>query len=63
MAKAYVRIVVENRLEIDVPDNLTQYQVFDYIMENCQDDIDLAIHGGDFYLDIEETEGLEECDD
>lgn len=59
MAKAYITIRVENSFDVEIPDNLTQDEVYDYLMENCQDDFDLAIRGGDFYLDIEETEGLE----
>ena len=59
MAKAYITIRVENSFEVEIPDDLTQDQVYDYVMDYCQDDIDLAISGGDFYLEVVETDGLE----
>ena len=59
MAKAYITVRVENTIEVEIPDDLIQDQVYDYVMDNCQDDIDLAIQGGDFYLIIEDTDGLE----
>ena len=48
-----------DEFEVEIPDDLIQDQVYDYVMDNCQDDIDLAIQGGDFYLIIEDTDGLE----
>ena len=59
MAKAYITVRVENTIEVEIPDDLIQDQVYDYVMDNCRDDIDLAISGGDFYLIIEDTDGLE----
>lgn len=53
MTTVYITIRVENSFNVEVPDNLTQDEIYDYIMENCQDDIDMAIRGGDFDLDIE----------
>ena len=52
MKKVYVEIRIENNLEIEVPDGLNENEAYTYIMDNCQDDIALAINGGDFALEI-----------
>ena len=50
--KVYLDIKVENTFEVEVPDGLTEEETYNYVLDNCQDEIGLAINGGDFALDI-----------
>lgn len=52
MKKVYVEIRVENTAEFEVPDGLDEVEACDYIMDNYQGDIALAINGGDFILNV-----------
>ena len=52
MKKVYVEIRIENTAEFEVPDGLNEDEAYAYIMDNYQGDIDLAINGGCFTLDI-----------
>ena len=49
----YLSIRVENEFNLEIPDGLSYEEAYNYILENCQDDISLAINGGDFYMDFE----------
>ena len=59
-----VEIRVENTFDVEIPDGLTEDEAYDYLYENCQDDIDDAINGGDFDMfilnDLDQTEDGEE---
>ena len=52
MKKIIVEIRVENTIELEVPNELNEDEAYDYIMDNYQDDIALAINGGDFAMDV-----------
>ena len=54
--KVYLEIRIENTLEVEVPDGLSEEEAYNYILDNCQDEIGLAINGGDFALDILEMD-------
>ena len=60
MKKVYVEIRVENTIEVEVPNELNEDEAYDYIMDNCQSDIALAINGGDFAMDIMDMDDPEE---
>ena len=49
--KAYLTITVE--IDIEVPDGLSYEEAEKYILDNYQDDIALAIKGGDCYMEVE----------
>ena len=49
--KFTVEINVTNSFEVEIPDGLDEQEIYDYVYNNCQDDIDDAINNGD--LDIE----------
>lgn len=50
--KVYLGVAVESTFEIEVPDGLTQEEAYNYVLDNCQDEIGLAINGGDFYMEV-----------
>ena len=52
MKKVWVEIRVENTAEFEVPDGLSEIEAWEYIVDNYQGDISLAINGGDFEMDI-----------
>ena len=60
--RAYLRITVENQFDIEIPDGLSNEEAYNYILDNCQGDIDLAIQGGDFYMEVELPDEEEEED-
>ena len=49
--KFTVEIKLTNSFEVEIPDGLNDQDIYDYVYDNCQDDIDDAINNGD--LDIE----------
>ena len=50
--KVYLEIRVENTFEVEVPDGLTEEEAYQYILDNYQDEIGLAINGGDFCMEV-----------
>ena len=48
----YLGITVESTFEVEVPDGLTQEEAYNYVLDNCQGEIGLAIDGGDFYMEV-----------
>lgn len=56
---AYLGITVESTIEVEVPDGLTQEEVYNYVLDNCQGEIGLAINGGDFRMEVLGTDGGE----
>ena len=49
--KFTVEINVTNSFEVEIPDGLSEQEMYNYVYDNCRDDIDDAIDNGD--LDIE----------
>lgn len=49
--KFIVEIQVTNSFDVEIPDGLSEQEIYDYVYDNCQEDIDDAINNGD--LDIE----------
>lgn len=41
-----------NRIEVEVPDDLDKDEMYTYIMDNYQGEIDLALSGSCFDLEI-----------
>ena len=54
--KVYLEVRIENTFGVEVPDGLTEKEPYNYILDNCLDEIGLAINGGDFALDILEMD-------
>lgn len=58
--KVYLEIRIEKTFGVEVPDGLTEKEAYNYaynyILDNCQDEIGLAINRGDFALDILEMD-------
>lgn len=50
--KLYLEVKVENTFEVEAPDGLTAEEAYQYVLDNCQDEIGLAINGGDFYMEV-----------
>ena len=48
----YLEIKIENTFDVEVPDGLTEEEAYQYVLDNCQDEIGLAINGGDFYMEV-----------
>lgn len=48
----YLEIKVENTFEAEVPDGLTEEEAYQYVLDNYQGEIGLAISGGDFYMEV-----------
>lgn len=48
----YLEIKVENTFEVEVPDGLTEEEAYQYVLDNYQGEIGLAISGGDFYMEV-----------
>lgn len=55
--KVFLEIKVENTFEVEVPDGLTEEEAYQYILDNCQDEVALAINGGDYYMEVLGTDG------
>lgn len=50
--KFTVEINVTNSFEVEIPDRLSEQEIYDYVYDNCQDDIDAAINNGTLDLEI-----------
>lgn len=57
--KVYLSVTVENTFEVEIPDGLSYEESYNYILDNCQDEIGLAINGGDFQMEVLGTDGGE----
>ena len=54
--KVYLSIEITNNFNVEVPDGLTEEEAYQYALDNCQDEIALAINGGDFYMEVVDIE-------
>lgn len=50
--KITVEITITNSFKVEIPDGLSDQEIYDYVYDNCQDDIDAAIYDGTLDLEI-----------
>ena len=62
MQKVRVDLAWYNNIEVEVPDDLTEDEAYDYILENYMGDIDCALLGSIFEMDHDYKEAEEDDD-
>ena len=50
--KVYVDLRLENTIEMEVPDGMSEEEVYDYVSNNLENAIELTVDGGSFTFDV-----------
>lgn len=53
--KVYVDLKFENTIEMEVPDGMTEEDIYDYVSANLKDEVELTVNGGAFSFEVWES--------